>query len=62
QSEVSMSPEWRGNAPPDTRIEVVERAGCDLNPLDPLSVEDRLRLMSYIWADQTDRLERTAAA
>lgn len=62
QSEVSMSPEWRGDTPPDKRIEVIERAGCDLNPLDPSSAEDRLRLMSYVWADQTDRLERTAAA
>lgn len=63
KSDVFLSPEWRGNAsPPDRRIEVIERAGCDLNPLDPLSAEDRLRLMSYVWADQTDRLERTAAA
>ncbi|WKL22346.1 DUF2332 domain-containing protein [Agrobacterium tumefaciens] len=62
QSEVFMSPEWRGNAPPNTPIEIIERAGCDLNPLDPSSIEDRLRLISYVWADQTDRLERTAAA
>lgn len=62
QSDVFLSPEWRGGTPPDGRIEVIERAGCDLNPLDPSSSEDRLRLMSYIWADQTDRLERTAAA
>ncbi|WP_313608435.1 DUF2332 domain-containing protein, partial [Rhizobium sp.] len=62
QSEVFMSPEWRGNAPPNTPIEIIERAGCDLNPLDPSSTEDRLRLISYVWADQTDRLERTAAS
>lgn len=62
QSDVILSPEWRGNTPPHGRIEVIERAGCDLNPLDPSSAEDRLRLMSYVWADQTDRLERIAAA
>ena len=62
QSDVFLSPEWRGDTPTHERIEVIERAGCDLNPLDPSSAEDRLRLMSYVWADQTDRLERTAAA
>jgi hypothetical protein len=39
---------------------VTERAGVDLNPLDP--VTDRLRLLSYIWPDQTERLARTEAA
>ncbi|CUX45546.1 DUF2332 domain-containing protein [Agrobacterium genomosp. 13] len=62
QSAVFMSPEWRGNTPPDAQIDIIERAGCDLNPLDPSSAEDRSRLISYLWADQTDRLERTAAA
>jgi len=62
QSEVLLSPEWHGENPPREEIEVISRAGCDLNPLDPSSEEDRLRLISYVWADQTDRLERTAAA
>ncbi len=62
QSDVFLSPEWRGDTPAHERIDVIERAGCDINPLDPSSAEDRLRLMSYVWADQTDRLERTAAA
>ncbi len=62
QSDVHLSPEWRGDRVANARIEIAGRAGCDLNPLDPSSTEDRLRLMSYVWADQTDRLERTAAA
>lgn len=57
---VVLAPEWRG-APPTAAVpEVAERAGADLNPLDP--VADRLRLLSYIWADQSDRLARTRAA
>jgi len=48
--------------PPDVEISVAERAGCDLNPLDPTNSQDRERLFSYIWADQTDRLQRTEAA
>ncbi len=62
-SDVLLTPEWRGAEPPRaTDIDVIERAGCDLNPLDPSSAEDRLRLRSYIWADQKDRLERTENA
>ncbi|ATN35502.1 hypothetical protein ACO34A_16995 [Rhizobium sp. ACO-34A] len=62
ESSVSLTPEWQGPPPPRAEIHVAERSGCDLNPLDPASPEDRLRLMSYIWADQNDRLERTQHA
>ena len=36
--------------------EVVERKGCDLNPVDPTSEEGALTLRSFIWADQLSRL------
>ncbi|NUB44189.1 DUF2332 family protein [Fertoebacter nigrum] len=55
-----LSPDWRGALPPHCPPEIAARAGVDLNPLDP--VADRLRLLAYIWADQTDRLTRTKAA
>ncbi len=61
-SPVDLAPRWEGPPPPKAAIEITERAGCDLNPLDPASQDDRLRLFSYIWADQQDRLDRTAAA
>lgn len=61
-SHVELAPRWEGPLPPQAPIEITERAGCDLNPLDPASEDDRLRLFSYIWADQQDRLDRTAAA
>lgn len=61
-SPVMLEPEWEGPSPPIAQIEIIDRAGCDLNPLDPKSEADRLRLFSYIWADQTDRLQRTTAA
>jgi hypothetical protein len=41
---------------------VVERMGCDLNPLDLGSAADRLTLRSYVWADERDRLARADAA
>jgi hypothetical protein len=57
---LTLAPDWDGPPPADAEPKVAERAGCDLAPLDP--VADRLRLLAYVWADQTDRLERTAAA
>ncbi|PPJ45554.1 DUF2332 domain-containing protein [Rhizobium sp. KAs_5_22] len=61
-SSVTLAPDWEGPPPPKADLQVSERAGCDLNPLDPASGEDRERLAAYIWADQADRLERTRAA
>ena len=41
---------------------IVERVGCDLEPLDPSSQEDRLRLTSFIWPDHVERFERLRRA
>jgi D-aspartate ligase len=51
-----------GRPPFDLSATVVERRGCDAAPLDPNSVEDRLTLMSYVWADETWRFELLRAA
>jgi len=61
-SPVMIAPEWKGRTPPDVPVHVASRAGCDLNPLDPARDADAMRLLSYLWADQTDRLERTRLA
>lgn len=61
-SKVLLSPDWQGPTPPSATITVAERAGCDLNPLDPTSANDRMRLFAYIWPDQAERLARTRAA
>jgi hypothetical protein len=39
-------------------LSVVERAGSDPNPIDPLTEEGRLTLMSYVWPDQTSRFRQ----
>lgn len=57
---VTLTPRWTGPLPPLAPPVIAARAGVDLNPLDP--VRDRARILSYIWADQTDRLTRTEAA
>ncbi|UQX89641.1 DUF2332 domain-containing protein [Jatrophihabitans telluris] len=41
---------------------IVERAGCDLSPVDALSEQGRLRLVSFVWPDQLDRHARLQAA
>lgn len=61
-SPVLIAPESTGPTPPNVPVEIAGRAGCDLNPLNPARDEDTLRLLSYIWADQEDRLERTRFA
>ncbi len=42
--------------------DVVERKGCDLNPIDPSSSEGALALRSFIWADQLARLSQLDGA
>jgi hypothetical protein len=46
----------------DAAVEVVERRGCDLRPLDPASPEDRLALRASVWADQEARFARLSGA
>jgi hypothetical protein len=41
---------------------VAERRGCDKNPLDPTSDEDRVTLLSFVWCDQAWRVRRLRAA
>ena len=43
-------------------LRVRERSGCDLDPIDPTSEEGRVRLRSFVWPDQLDRLARLDGA
>ncbi|HEY6145265.1 MAG TPA: DUF2332 domain-containing protein [Solirubrobacterales bacterium] len=51
-----------GEAPPAPTVEIAERRGCDLRPVDPSTEEGQLTLLSFVWADQTERLDRLRAA
>lgn len=54
---------WHGPLPPlDPPVDVVERIGCDLAPIDPTSVEGRQRLLSYVWPDTIARFARLEGA
>jgi hypothetical protein len=61
---VRISCEWRGTAHPrlTAPLAIAKRSGCDLKPIDPASPAACARLMSYIWADQPERLARAEAA
>lgn len=57
-SPLRLEPEWRGAVPQSADVSIVDRAACDINPLDPGSDADVLRLRSYIWPDQAARRQR----
>ena len=59
---LSLSPDWEGPMPPQRSPLVTGRRGVDLNPLNPTKPDDLLRLCSYLWPDQPERLARTKAA
>jgi len=45
-----------------TRVEVVARVGCDVQPLDPGSEDGQATLRAYLWPDQTARRRRLDGA
>jgi len=61
-SPVRIAFELSGGQIATAPVEVAERAGCDAAPVDPGSAEGRLTLLSYVWPDQTARMERLRAA
>lgn len=61
-SPVRLVDPWTGALPPPAEPQVVARAGCDPSPLDPRSTDDRRTLLSYVWADQSHRVERLRSA
>ncbi len=61
---VQLNCEWRGN-PPDKKsgsIEIEMAQGCDIAPVKIDTEEERQRLTSYVWPDQSERLERLKGA
>ncbi len=62
-SPVVLGPAWGtvpDGAPP--HVDVVERVAGDVAPLDPTTSEGELRLLSYVWPDQAERLARLRGA
>jgi len=61
-STVVIEFELDGDAPEPEPVEVLERRGCDPQPLDPTTDEGKLTLLSFVWPDQAERLQRLRAA
>jgi len=61
-SSVEIQCDWTGALPPDVPINVRARLGCDLASIDLADPTQQLRLRSYVWPDQPDRLVRLDAA
>lgn len=59
---VLFTPDWDGPPPPPAKAVIADRAGVDLNPLDPSLGDHLLRLTAYLWPDQPERLSMTRAA
>lgn len=57
-SPVRIDNAWLGELPPTATVRIVERHGYDIAPIDVTSPDGELNALSYIWPDQTDRLER----
>jgi hypothetical protein len=62
-SPVRLTDAWRGRTlTPWPDLQIVERLGCDLMPVDPTTKEGGLVLTAYVWPDQCERLERLRGA
>jgi len=61
-SAVRIGFDLEGPAPEAVPVEVGERRGCDARPIDPISEEGRLTLLSFVWPDQAERMARLRAA
>ena len=61
-SPVHLEPRWTGPSPRPAPLQVLSRRGADQLPADLSDPGARLRLLSYVWADQADRLARVRGA
>ncbi len=59
---MAFLPEWRGDPPPQHRIEIVSLKGCDVAPVDLTDPKQSLRLKAYIWPEHAVRFDRMDAA
>ena len=59
---INLDPKWTGPELKIQKLHVADRAGCDLNPIDLGNNQTVETLLSYLWADQPERIARTRAA
>lgn len=57
-----LKADWQGPTPPAAPLVVARRAACDRHPIDITQPAEALRLASFVWPDQLDRMERLRGA
>jgi hypothetical protein len=60
-SPVLIRPDWRGSPPPVGEVRIAAIRGCDRAPIDLTDPAQALRLRSYCWPENADRLARLDA-
>jgi hypothetical protein len=54
---------WKGGVPPlEAEVEVVERSGCDIDPIEVTTERGRRQLLSYVMPDDDHRIAMMRAA
>lgn len=62
-SPLLITTEWQGGAPDlGAPLRIAERRGCDVAPIDLGDPAERVKLQSFLWPEQLDRLERLRLA
>jgi hypothetical protein len=61
-SPMRITPDWRGPPPPDSPVTIISISGCDQAPIDLSDPASALRVKSYVWPENLDRLARMDAA
>lgn len=61
-SPVVIDDAWHGRVPPGGAVDMVERQGYDIAPVDIADDEGEQTLLSYVWPDMTVRLDRLRGA
>ncbi|MFN3620555.1 DUF2332 domain-containing protein [Sphingorhabdus sp.] len=61
-SPMRIKPEWRGPPPPVAPVNIISIRGCDQAPVDLSDGEAALRVKSYVWPENVERIARMDAA
>ena len=61
-SPVTIDDAWLGVLPPPGAVRIVERHGYDIAPIDVTTVDGEMTVLSYVWPDQSARLDRVRGA
>ncbi len=61
-SPMQIRPDWRGSSPPAYPVDIVSIRGCDQSPIDLSDRQAALRVKSYVWPENADRIVRMDAA